>query len=51
MFICCAMNVYDSLANKSDTAKHWPWVSPRIHCLVVPLVRSSQAFAKFAMAS
>ena len=26
--------IQDSLANKSDTAKHWQGVSPRMRCVV-----------------
>ena len=40
----------DSLANKSDPAKHWQGVSLRMRCVVVSFVRRSQPFAKFARA-
>ena len=44
------MTIEDRLANKTDIAKHWQGVSPRMRCVVVPFVRCSQAFAKFARA-
>ena len=38
------MTIRDSLANNSDTAKHWQEVSTRMRCVVVSFVRRSQAF-------
>ena len=44
------LTIQDSLANKSDTAKHWQGVSQRMRSVFVSFVRRSQAFAKFAKA-
>ena len=41
------LTIQDSLANKSDTAKHWQGVSQRMRCVFVSFVRRSQAFVSF----